>query len=95
MSKHTPGPWIPRLRDAAIEIYHHGPFHIANVYGGLDDDADVGPTSVANADLIAAAPEMLMALLDIKGQCAGHCDEFSLRVWRLADKAIAKAEGKE
>jgi hypothetical protein len=37
--------------------------------------------------------ELLAALNAVRSQCAGHADEFSGRVWTIADAAIAKVEG--
>jgi hypothetical protein len=34
--------------------------------------------------------ELLAALKDIQSQCAGHADEFSANVWRIAENAIAE-----
>jgi hypothetical protein len=42
----------------------------------------------AVATLARAAPELLAALKEIQSQCAGHADEFSANVWRVAQEAI-------
>lgn len=38
------------------------PMCVATIIGGFDDAVEIGPTSIANARLIAAAPELLAAL---------------------------------
>lgn len=95
-TKHTPGPWMTWDESAAeISILRH-------------DDTDepegnrvvavawIAPSHyevIANARLIAAAPELLEAL---KGACEEH-DGVERRVapWYLkASAAIAKAEGR-
>jgi hypothetical protein len=92
MAAHTPGPWetgngagevvLAAKRNGARQRI--ATFYIAN------DSAE----SFANASLVAAAPELLAALKAVQSQCAGHCDEFSGNVWRIADAAIARAEGR-
>lgn len=100
--KHTPGPWTfsndrfnacPDVKPDGVlgSILSEDEWFIAEVWADAGDD-DSEPE--ANARLIAAAPDMLEALRGIQAQCAGHCDEFSLRVCVVANTAIAKAEGK-
>lgn len=69
MSGHTPGPWWP---DAS----HYGIYIEANAVIGkrlLQEICAVGPTEsgreqqIANALLIAAAPDLLVALLKLMG----------------------------
>ncbi len=86
MSKHWPAPWT---WDGTF------PIRILDFEGHIVC-GDIMPSGEANARLIAAAPKMEDALLAIQSQCAGHSDEFSRRVWQIAEEAlaIAKAEGK-
>ena len=116
MSKHTPGPWMV-LREAGGwittvgEPYGHGQMHIADVRGwghltgrgacALDHAAAV-EIQDANADLIAAAPELLAALKDLREVVHHDCGEdegvhllehIAPASLRAAD-AIAKAEGR-
>lgn len=83
-TQHAPGPWEARqAQTGMVSIYPvGGPFRVADAYDGL-----------ANARLIAAAPDMLEALIAIVAlsndqgrrnlpECAG-----------LARQAIAKARG--
>ena len=70
----TPGPWevrVDRIADIAVCAVTHPKPTICLVTGGLDDrfeDGMYGPTSHANAHLIAAAPELLEALKAILAQ---------------------------
>lgn len=77
---HTPGPWKARrnaafwevncLRDGETEFNDCSPC-VAHAWGIGDEDAADGPTSAANAALIAAAPELLRALEEIMGKAEG------------------------
>lgn len=76
-TKHTAGPW----QRQGLRITTEGALgHIALM--------GESPTSLADACLIAAAPELLDALKAIKSR--GICEVTKL----LCDQAIAKAEGK-
>lgn len=101
MSKatHTEGPWTLRPVNEEIGEYEIvGPRHsdetgeseyIAVVCGGL-------PESKANARLIAAAPELLDALLAIEEAFVtdhGALNQTQIEAIRLVDAAIAKATG--
>lgn len=65
LAKITPGEWrVSRQHEGSVAIYSPPPvMNLATVWGGLDDDTDHGPTSLANAEFIAAAPRLLRALL--------------------------------
>ena len=89
MSKHTPGPWVTG----------NGTRAETSVYAEIKDifvkiawcDATLGyPHCVANARLIAAAPDLLDALKNLEN------DDGSIpaHAWELVQSAIAKAEGK-
>jgi hypothetical protein len=96
-AKHTPGPWIiDRNGDVNHHSYFVSDFPIAMVSGPLTDKA-------ANARLIAAAPDLLEALIETSSslrQCF-ECDEDAADAYGIteqlkkADSAIAKATGKE
>lgn len=78
--KHSPAPWIATKREFFIELYD-------------DNGSYVGLTnSTANAHLIAAAPELLEALIEMQrnGRKQGWNDSYesSMEKTRLA---IAKA----
>jgi hypothetical protein len=67
-SKHTPGPWTVTVRDHSVTIIL-GPDRPSSeevrfrLYGGEDADADA--MAIANARLIAAAPDLLGALKEL------------------------------
>ncbi len=100
---HTSGPWGRNIKPVSqYPTIYGGPkgnhVHIAHVLSrGLP------PTeSEANADLIAAAPELLQALIELKEWALA---EYDLRqmpngcvledILTQADKAISLATGKE
>lgn len=107
---HTPGPWqldefakdiVEGLGRFAVRHSEHAPGGIAITVGGLGDE------QVANARLIAAAPELLEALeaclavlpgLEVRSWPPGHeMKKFALAKARAAiSKATehAKAEGR-
>ncbi len=68
MTQHTPGPWddqYPQHSPGEIHIYGADGNIVGSVWG-IENDAQKDTVSVANARLIAAAPELLEAL---KGLC--------------------------
>ena len=89
--KHTPGPWVIGLEttDDTAQIIGHDGGHIAYI--------ERDPVA-ANANLIAAAPDLLLALKAFKywadtytsTRDALRCEEATA----LAEAAIAKAEGR-
>jgi hypothetical protein len=97
--KHTPGPWVAEVGlstsqtiaeaedKSGTPIYHNG-FHIGT---WLDNEWD---GRCPNADLIAAAPDLLEALrryVSLDSEChhgVTHCGECA---YCLAEAAIAKA----
>ena len=104
-TKHTPGPWtIGRSADntpaVCVPCPNSSGFVVAHInrlpkLGLVKGDVD------ANARLIAAAPEMLEALLHVQRILEGSALEslYSARERRLAtlnivNTAIAKAEGR-
>ena len=69
--KHTPGPW--KLRRQAVGGFgfyietvdqSHDNTYIGDVGGGLQTQPEIE----ANAKIIAAAPDMLKALIEIEGE---------------------------
>lgn len=69
-SKFTPGPWRAIKNSSYIEISsEHGGIGDACMSGHAFDGGDCfGDTATANANLIAAAPELLEACLRIQAQ---------------------------
>ena len=87
MSKYTQGKWEARSNHIYAEDTN---LHIADICKASD-----GEWSEANARLIAAAPELLEALKEIK-----KLAKFSMigsdkenKILNIAEQAIAKAEG--
>lgn len=109
MSKHTPGPWLVDIKDLSVVgcPNENQPATIATVeqmpcIGGYDDiAADRGrKMEKANANLIAAAPEMYEALKQIE-KCEGsfsrdpltHAANVLEEHERIAHEVLAKARG--
>jgi len=89
MTAHTPGPWEIRVDTGEYGIYHlegPGPGY------RHDDVRDREAEDQANADLIAAAPELLEAL-KIAEVHLGWGDVTLENVHRIVRNAIAKATG--
>ena len=87
MSKHTPGPWQwTQHFDPTISIYKDGFGQIARLY-----DSSAG-TGKANARLIAAAPDLLDALVQFVDEFEG-CYADGEPAMIKARAAIAKATG--
>ena len=94
--KHTKGKWGVDQGEFGLDI-NNGEGTIGTIYG---DDIE----TKANANLIAAAPELLEALKNAKNCLRNHCenrgsDESKLSGWELdayeiVKSAINKAEGK-
>lgn len=102
MSEHTPGPWSvedasaihARKRDIWIET-------AAKRLAGVDTDWGTGSPhtiphneALANAHLIAAAPDLLETLEYARGIVAMELGEESAHL-RPLDAAIAKAKGEQ
>lgn len=94
MSKHTPGPW----KLIANEVIAASGDVIADVVGGegcrfVEDDQNV--ECLANANLIATAPDMLTALQDIRRIIHGRglSVEKLGRCHAIAEAMILKATG--
>ena len=101
MTQHTPGPWKIFWRtndmDYTWPIVGIGE---ANGEGVVDCGFGVwrdGEEALANARLIAAAPDLLAALKGMLDHCALHSDDRDGQAhdaWINAQAAIARAEGK-
>ena len=62
MNKHTPGPWAV---DASKSFYVFGPARLSEQAGLTHGPFVCNASSQANAQLIAAAPAMLLALQEL------------------------------
>ena len=93
MTKHTPGPWY-HVNDFGI---WDAPNHPAQVIAECDP-ADVrNAEAFANADLIAAAPDLLECAKMLALVCAENALENTperAEILATARAAIAKAEGR-
>lgn len=96
-TKHTPGPWAVRY-DYVVQApsFDDGRLvPVAQPYGVNSDGTDL----FANARLIAAAPELLEALEDLKSELVlsdvdqGYIESHFRRCLNKAAAAIAKATG--
>lgn len=105
MSKHTPGPWsvdgvwrTGGLAIGATDTADGQLFQVCEVFG-IDHETHHDERSHANANLIAAAPDLLAALKAVRTQYIDdhsiaipeeqHTDQLLVQI----DAAIAKAEG--
>lgn len=91
--KRTPGPWFVKTTPEGRFGINSRDFYIAETIGGL------GPTKTkANANLIAAAPDLLEALEALEAINAHwEAGNFSRQphLWETMKAAIAKAKGGE
>ena len=94
MSNHTPGPWNyakSDFNDDRYSIYHNGPIAYCGENG-------CGPeNTLANARLIAAAPDLLAAteaLLVVLDTWPVSSEELEA-VYRSAVAAVDRAKGRE
>lgn len=96
MSKHTPGPWV--IYDDSndgktnrIEIAALGKT-VARIYHSVPAE------DIPNARLIAAAPEMLAALVDVVAVLQKHYPKQAASPGSIVERAlaaIAKATGEQ
>ena len=80
-TKHTPGPWaVADMVRPSVLI------------GGVCVRLPINDEANANARLIAAAPELLEAAIELKDVCNRPSSARTrAEAWRKLDKAIAKA----
>jgi len=93
MGEHTPGPWEAEFGES-VHVLDHERGRICTVnwlrgpHGSFGRRTDA--EGEANARLIAAAPEMLRALIECLSELEG-ARFYSLPAQRMARAAIAKA----
>jgi hypothetical protein len=99
-TKHTPGPWSwsKDMSDGKAGIYEGDGGRDDVLIAEVTDEETGNGTAIANANLIAAAPELLEALKTTveDHQCAVNCNgpNYDCPCWYCqACAAIAKAEG--
>jgi hypothetical protein len=93
MTQHTPGPWRTHLTDDTLVIDAVG-VPVATMDGNYVDGSHANME--ANARIIAAAPDLLEALIVTRQHLRLFCtdaDSIAAAVFELADSAIAKAKG--
>lgn len=103
MSTHTPGPW----KSYALASGNSGQYAVHGAIGTINEATiatvtfDLGPNTLrkqnanaeANATLIAAAPELLGALRQVRSWLLSGIPENTYPL-QWIDAAIAKAEGR-
>lgn len=89
-TKHTPGPWeVRKYGSGGIDVIDRNASTVAAIH--LDDgDSDIYE---ADAHLIAAAPELLAALIELEQLVTAHIPDEAENWARNARAAIAKAKG--
>lgn len=94
---HTPGPWKEFEEAGCVDIIGANGDHVASLEIGVDERV-----TASNRDLIAAAPELLIALKRLLREIDYLVDDGTLSTdnvsanagYRIAQQAIAKAEGR-
>ncbi len=87
--KHTPGPWkAVKAAHGPIDIFDQQGQDVVTVYGGGVE----AESKIANANLIAAAPELLEAL-HLVGMSAGW-QYLTMETRKVVEAALDKAEGR-
>lgn len=89
--QHTPGPWTLEVGVTVLDKVWdaEGQFPVASFITGRRHDADEG---TANAKLIAAAPDLLAALIELeKVESSPHSETVRYLAREQARAAIAKA----
>ncbi len=96
MSKHTPGPWFASFYKRAIVVsgespaHSRGNFNIAKFPMRTNESLVSHDEWTANANLLAAAPEMIEILTHIKTQFGDGIGE-KLDAW--ITRTLKKAKG--
>jgi hypothetical protein len=100
MAEHTPGPWkVPAWAEWQIQTVNGraGDTAIARTYSAPWDGRGEAET-LANAHLIAAAPELLDACKYLCAEIHNGCtnkDEVFMQGVAKVETIVAKAEGRE
>ena len=101
MSKFTPGPWSisePQIRGDYVMpgyVWINGRDWYALAQVCVLDGDVISETGLANARLIAAAPEMYEALRRIREGCAFPADDVQRAIRDVARAILAKIDGDE
>ena len=97
MSKHTPGPWRLIKSGSSINIYSDTDTNTARICTEAYNAPESKEEQIANARLVAAAPEMfavLHRLIFVFDKRKNFAYENFEDTVNMAREAIAKAEGK-
>jgi len=90
-TKHTPWPWAHHNTPTPFIYVNAGGLPICQIYTSTAHGQSMGE-QFANARLIAAAPELLEAAIELKDVCnRPSAARTRAEAWRKLDKAIAKA----
>ena len=98
MSKHTPGPWVFEIPDAGphmVPITTSEGRAVCLVWAANPVTREEGE---ATGNLISAAPDLLVALKAMTDMVTSLADADTFNgglIMRQAQRAIAKAEGRE
>lgn len=97
MSKHTPGPWWVEIGDETESWAEQWPRIVSENYEVVGTEGLYGDfeTDCANARLIAAAPELLEALMLCREHMYAHASNTDDGAFDALVKAIAKATGEQ
>ncbi|MBK7366158.1 MAG: hypothetical protein IPI97_14670 [Nitrosomonas sp.] len=101
MSKHTPGPWSVKVDTHDAKVFSNTKPFVAGIYAAdghtvlVETDDGNYPPKLADALLMAAAPEMLEALKFVLKDNNADSTMLGPSAWEIVSKAIAKAEGRE
>ena len=100
MTEHTPGPWRVGNRYMPTGVFTADGELVANTHGAqrnFQREEQIQEQN-ANARLIAAAPELLVALKQAQvliAMAGFHNNNQTVPIWDANVKLIAKAEGKD
>jgi hypothetical protein len=96
--QHTPGPWAAPSDHSYGDIGIVADSRLLAMVTNDEDQPIADSEQMANARLMAAAPELLAAISTLVGIAETDCMDDKSNVWRsamiAADAAIAKAEGR-
>ena len=103
-AKHTPGPWQAVHEGHRLSVWAEG-YGFIHTHEVPHVNTGATETANANARLIAAAPELLEALEEVRELIEGYVDvkdgdygkpvaNKAMQATQLIDEAIAKAEGR-
>lgn len=102
--KFTPGPWEVDLENGEITANHKDSFAVLGTlydvedFPCLENEEQFLTERIANANLIAAAPELFQSLIDVLAFARlkwGNLNEDANTVMDKAAEVIAKARGEE